>query len=913
MKKPQRDPVYKIDEIEDLTLFANESFDTQDLDLFEFSSEESSPLMRLKSIILSLDWEINDEILQELADELENLQSLWQDDKVAEVYLQGLNKIGGYIRSKGAYAHPNSIKLLLTFFSNFERIISSENITGGEITQLLNADVRKFRILQFQINQSEAEATANADDQLADTALSSGQQQISMEENDAKQLKAAILSLDWEVTNESLKQFNTNLSPFHQKYSKNKPALVLVQGLQALGDYISEMRANAHSEAFILLHSFNDALEQITTTEQPLDQEKIQELLADRINHLNNLKMLIAAQTAPPLDEQHINGVVDEISTPDAMDTILNRPAETTVEEPLPTPTPAFLHADSTEQPEKFTSSKEISTDSLAAEIDTLFGMDMKPAMETADVQYPDEMLPLDAIHPVDDELADDFIEAQFETNHGFMPALSGTDEVSGYNEDAEPFDLPTQSDLADQLDFLFSESGDEYIEPSVTLSALDSTALESAIDEEMEPVAALADVNPEQEPSERLTLDDMEESIVSPALSKEDAQFEQNALDIQSKLDNFFAEAITQPENAETPAQSPAEENEQSLFFNEESGIESALADSDEERGFSEKDAIAAFDYTPMEEIEEKLDFFFGKEPEEEEPISLAETPNEPAPEISWGEEKQSGTLERQQETRSPIFDFDKMEEQATIAPALDDFIEPEFAEETEETSLVNEEVPDRELEGALDFFFDACEDDEQETTAETTVDELTQSLEASIDAGQENATANIRQELTTLRPEEIRQIQLDTLGAHLPAAVRTLSHKKISECTQLIASLQKSELPFPAGPKALLQLLYSVISLLIRLPKKDDAATEKLVNYLFRHIPEEQYRPEVLPEAINRFSHWLQDASTLMPLVPTETNLESGPRFEYTAKELYFELSELHAHIKDEFAQLRHEMHHR
>ena len=48
MKKTKRDQIYNIDEFEDLTLFANESFDTQDVDLFEFTSEESSPLTRLK-------------------------------------------------------------------------------------------------------------------------------------------------------------------------------------------------------------------------------------------------------------------------------------------------------------------------------------------------------------------------------------------------------------------------------------------------------------------------------------------------------------------------------------------------------------------------------------------------------------------------------------------------------------------------------------------------------------------------------------------------------------------------------------------------------------------------------------------------------------------------------------------------
>ena len=902
MKKSQRDPVYKIDEFEDLTLFANESFDTEDVDLFEFSSEESSPLMRLKSIILSLDWEINDDILQELADELENLQSLWQGDKVAEVYLQGLSKIGDYIRSKGAYAHPNSIKLLLTFFSNFEKIISSQNITGEEITQLLTGDVRKFRILQFQIKQNEAETAPDFDEKSAETAAR--QIPSAGEGDDAKQLKAAILSLDWEVTDESLKQFNSTLALFFQKYSTDRPALVLVQGLQALGDYISEERAEAHPEAFILLHSFNEALEQMA--EQSLDQDTIQDLLVDRINRLNNLKMLIVAQTTSPLDEKLINGVVEEISAPGVMDDVV-QPTEVKGDEGMPSP--AFLSADAaiTETSER---QDALSTDSLEAEIDTLFAMDVKPAMETADVQYPDEILPLEAIHPVDDEVAGDFMEAHLNINRGLMPALSDADEVSGYNEDAEPLDLPTQSDLAEQLDFLFNDTVNEDAEPSVTLSALESSALEMAIDDEEQPVAALADVNPEEEePLELLALSDAEAPTESPDFRREDSETDQDTLDIQSKLDTFFADAVEHPVEPEKTDRPSVEEIEQSLFFNEETGIESALADSEEERGFSEEEAAAAFDYTPMEEIEEKLDFFFGTDTTEE-PPAMTERETEPAAEISWleEEEKPSGSTGIPEQSLDLV--FEETPEEATIAPALSEFALPDAADKKEELSFADDEVLDVELEGALDFFFDANEDDEEDAD-QTTVDELTQTLEASIDAGPAIAAdVGWNEQAAALTPEESRQIQLAALGALLPGTVRTLSREKVAESTQLIATLQNTGLP--SGPQALLQLLNSVISLLVRLPKKDDAATEKLVNFLYQHLLDGQDRPEILPEAVTRFTAWLQDASAIMPLVPTETGQAIEPHFEYTAKELYFELSELRAHIREEFTKLRHEMHH-
>lgn len=93
--------------------------------------------------------------IAETAGEVANLESVYAGDKVAEVYLQGLDKIGSYIRSKGAYAHPNSIKLLLTFFYDFEKAVSSPNISGEEITRILKADIRKFKILQYQIALGE--------------------------------------------------------------------------------------------------------------------------------------------------------------------------------------------------------------------------------------------------------------------------------------------------------------------------------------------------------------------------------------------------------------------------------------------------------------------------------------------------------------------------------------------------------------------------------------------------------------------------------------------------------------------------------------------------------------------------------------------------------------------------------------
>lgn len=871
MKKTQRETIPAIEEFEDLTLFANESFDTQDVDLFEFTSEESSPLTRLKSIILSLDWEINDEILQELADELDNLQSMWQGDKVAEVYLQGLSKIGNYIRTKGAYAHPNSIKLLLTFFYNFEKIISSQNITGEQITQLLKGDVRKFKILQYQINQSEDNAPKPVVAKIEPSVLLPDAPLLPpAESNAAKQLKATILSLDWEVTDDSLAQFNAILAARHQQMTENKPALVLLQGLQALSDYIAEERADAHPEAFTLLHSFNEALEQVSQTDGGrLDQADVQELLVDRINRLNTLKMLITNQSVPPVDEQLIDDVVEEISAPSAFHGIADQ-APIAFDE---VPAPIFFQEDAVVEYDHLPSAAADASEAIGAEIDTLFAFDAKPAMETADMQYPDEILPSDAIHPVADELADDFIEAHLSANRGLMPALFDTDELSGFNEASQPLDLPAQSDLSEQLDFLFADAEKESEDSFMTLSAQEADSLKMAI-EDNEPVAALANVDADFEFAEDAVvaaLNDAEQPADSLERNAQDVDVD--TLDIQSKLDNFFADAMVEP--VHSAAEDSVEEIEQSLFFDAEHSVQAALADSAEEQGFSEEEAAAALNFTPIDEIAKKLDFFFGADSEEEPKTEITE---EAAP-----------TLE-------PFEEEDAFE----IAPALSGFSPPELSEGEEPATVVDDDkLPDETLEGALDLFFDAVEE-ETEPALASADDALTEALEATLTDAVGSS-------------EEGRQVQLAALGALLPFVVRTPSHDKMAEAAEFVASLQQAGLS--SEQQALLQLLNSVIAMLMRLPAKNDAATEKLVNYLYEQLLLASCPAEALPEAISRFTAWLQQASAVMPLVPAATDAVDGnqqPQFAYTAKELYFELSALRLNIKEEFAKLRHDLHH-
>jgi pilus assembly protein FimV len=572
------------DEVDDLTRFLDEDFGTEDVDLFEFTSEQDSPLTQLKSIILSLDWEINNETLQDLNDEIDHLKHLeqFENDKVSQVYLQGLDKIGHYIQTEGAYAHPNSIKLLLTLYYDFEKILSSEHISGAEITALLKADVRKFKILQHQIAQKHGTTAAATEEVATPLPLT--------EHKDLQGIQAAILELDWEVTDTGLKNLATQLDILKGKYAEDRFIQVIIQGLHSLNSYIIEEKGRAHPETFSLLDNFYDALEDLVE-EPDLNDERRQEILIDSVNRLNNLKNLIA-QTYPK-----------EIVEPEAIFPV--------PEEEGPAAEELGLEPEAAAKAERIYVPEEVAP-AEAAPAEPAPAPESEPAPVAAAAAEEDL-----------DEIA--IFGSDMDEQREIAPALSDSTEERGYAVAPEAEGPPEE--LAEKLDFFFGEGREEF-EPEI-------------IEKE---VARRAEEMPPPEPPAPAVL----EEEIAPALA---GSFEEQGFgtegeglqaptrDLADKLDSFFGAEAEKPaaeEAAPVTAAAESEEEEPALTFAAEpeealAGFEAeeitpALADHEEEIGFGARmEHLEA----PTDELTAKLDFFFG----EDEKKDIAEAEQVSAP----------------------------------------------------------------------------------------------------------------------------------------------------------------------------------------------------------------------------------------------------------------------------------------
>lgn len=134
-------------------LFGEEG-DGQSAFLENGSLVKDSPLMELKGIVLSIDWEITDEIMESFLDEINRLKEFYVDEKVPVLFLQLLGSVGKYIRNNKARAHPDSIKVLNSVYNSFERVLLDDSMSEADKRNSLYNEVNHFKKLKRDITEA---------------------------------------------------------------------------------------------------------------------------------------------------------------------------------------------------------------------------------------------------------------------------------------------------------------------------------------------------------------------------------------------------------------------------------------------------------------------------------------------------------------------------------------------------------------------------------------------------------------------------------------------------------------------------------------------------------------------------------------------------------------------------------------
>jgi hypothetical protein len=127
-------------------------------DIQEKKLKEHYPLAELKNLILSIDWEITDEVLEKLIQQLKDLQLTYKHDKIVMTFLQILNSLGHYIKTHRAKAHPKTFKILNSVFANLDKVVLSREMPESAKKKILRAEMHRYKELRNQIAESKKTA-----------------------------------------------------------------------------------------------------------------------------------------------------------------------------------------------------------------------------------------------------------------------------------------------------------------------------------------------------------------------------------------------------------------------------------------------------------------------------------------------------------------------------------------------------------------------------------------------------------------------------------------------------------------------------------------------------------------------------------------------------------------------------------
>ncbi len=116
------------------------------------------PLENLKAVILSMEWEINDEIMNAFIDEVDVLTQQYKGNRIYQLFLKLHDSIGKYIKIKKAAAHPSSIQFLNGLFESFESVVMNPEQKSVDVEKIVLKEVNNFKMLKKRILLSKGDA-----------------------------------------------------------------------------------------------------------------------------------------------------------------------------------------------------------------------------------------------------------------------------------------------------------------------------------------------------------------------------------------------------------------------------------------------------------------------------------------------------------------------------------------------------------------------------------------------------------------------------------------------------------------------------------------------------------------------------------------------------------------------------------
>lgn len=123
------------------------------------NGSEVNPLLELKATVLSLDWEITEEVMGRFIAQAEGIKGHYPQDKHVQTCGQILLALGKYMRVHRGGAHPDTVRLLNSAFACLEKILQSDGLKTPEKNRLVFKQIEAFKRLKEEIVKRRREVS----------------------------------------------------------------------------------------------------------------------------------------------------------------------------------------------------------------------------------------------------------------------------------------------------------------------------------------------------------------------------------------------------------------------------------------------------------------------------------------------------------------------------------------------------------------------------------------------------------------------------------------------------------------------------------------------------------------------------------------------------------------------------------
>ena len=127
-------------------------------------------------------------------------------------------------------------------------------------------------------------------------------------ENPLEQLKAIVLEMDWEISDENLNKYLNEIKNLIENYKNDRPIYLFFKLHATIGNYMLTKKARAHPDALKFLYGVYDSLEKALSVGLPLVEKN--RMILSEVNNFKSLKKKLF----PGFYSDEVQNVQDNVS-----------------------------------------------------------------------------------------------------------------------------------------------------------------------------------------------------------------------------------------------------------------------------------------------------------------------------------------------------------------------------------------------------------------------------------------------------------------------------------------------------------------------------------------------------------------------------------------------------------------------